>query len=84
MAASKNVSSGLPAAAVFSPWFGLAAVGALILLVALWNTQYRTIAILLATAVALGWVLRYYPVVRGQVAATGDYVAGVTPTGQKG
>ena len=78
---SSNTSPGLPSAAVFSPWFGLAAVAALIALIALWRTPYRAIAVLLSAAVVMGWVLRYYPVVRSQIAGAGDYVAGVTPAG---
>lgn len=84
MASSKAVAPGLPAAAVFSPWFGLAALGALLLLVALWRTPYRSLGILLAVVILLGWVLRYYPIVRSQIADSADMVVGVTPTGAKG
>ena len=78
---STTSTPGLPSAAVFSPWFGVAAVAALLLLIALWRTPYRAIAVLLSAAVVMGWVLRYYPVVRSQIAGAGDYVAGVTPAG---
>lgn len=80
---STTSTPGLASAAVFSPWFGVAAVAALLLLIALWRTPYRSIAVLLAAAVIMGWVLRYYPVVRSQIAGSADYIVGVTPTGVK-
>ena len=80
---STTSTPGLPSAAVFSLWFGVAAVAALLLLIALWRTPYRSIAVLLAAAVVMGWVLRYYPVVRSQIAGSADYIVGVTPTGVK-
>ena len=58
-------------------------MAALLLLIALWHTPYRAIAVLLAAAVVMGWVLRYYPVVRSQIAGSADYIVGVTPTGVK-
>ena len=81
--ASSTRTPGQPVAAVFSPWFGFAAVGALILLVALWRTPYRGMAIGIAAVIALGWVLRYYPIVRSQIATSADSIAGVAPA-QKG
>lgn len=56
-----------PNPAKFSGWFGVAAVGAALLLITLWNTKYRTVAMLIVFAVLIGWVLRYYPQVKSQV-----------------
>ena len=68
--AGKPVSSGL----AVSPWFPLAVVGAVLILIVVWGKpQWRGVALLIAAAIFLGWVLRAYPTVKQQVtlAATG-------------
>ena len=80
---SVQVSQHGPQPARFSVWFPFAAAVAVIAVIAAWRTPYRGIAILLAAAVVIGWILQYAPITTQQIGGTADLIAGVTPTGAK-